>query len=123
MVTAEWEVAPPGQDVARLREAVEAFRRRPKTGRTQEQISHELSQVRVICDVIELEFSDLASESLPPTNTTNRASTARSPGSSRFATCRAGPPAIAFAPAISCSDWEKAQTRWLWVRSALPTSR
>ncbi len=62
MVTAEWEVAPPGQDVARLREAVEAFRRRPKTGRTQEQISHELSQVRVICDVIELEFSDLASE-------------------------------------------------------------
>jgi hypothetical protein len=49
-------------DVARLREAVEAFRSRLKTGRTQEQISHELSQVRVVCDLMELEFSDLASE-------------------------------------------------------------
>jgi hypothetical protein len=62
MVSAEWALAPLTQDVARLREAVDAFRRRPKTGRTQEQISLELSQVRVICDVMELEFSDLASE-------------------------------------------------------------
>src|SRR5260370_31496255 len=62
MVSAEWAPAPLTQDVARLREAVEAFRRRPKTGRTQEQISLELSQVRVIGDLIELEFSDLASE-------------------------------------------------------------
>jgi Domain of unknown function (DUF222)/HNH endonuclease len=62
MVNAEEVVAPLTHEVARLREAVEAFRRRPRTGRTQEQISYELSQVRVICDVIELEFSDLASE-------------------------------------------------------------
>jgi hypothetical protein len=62
MVSAEEVIAPLTQDMARLREAVEAFRSRPKTGRTQEQISHELSQVRVVCDLIELEFSDLASE-------------------------------------------------------------
>src|SRR5260370_34583972 len=62
MVSAEWAAAPLTPDVARLREAVEAFRRRPKTGRTQEQISLELSQVRVIGDLIALEFSDLASE-------------------------------------------------------------
>jgi hypothetical protein len=41
---------------------VEAFRHRPKIGRTQEQVSHELAQVRQVCDLIELEFSDLASE-------------------------------------------------------------
>src|SRR5713226_1487670 len=62
MIAGEGAIAPLSQDVARLRAAVEAFRRRPKTGRTQEQVSHELSQVRVICDVMELEFSDLASE-------------------------------------------------------------
>src|SRR6202158_2745231 len=62
MIAGEGETAPLNEDVARLREAVEAFRRRPKTGRTQEQVSHELSQVRVICDVMEVEFSDLASE-------------------------------------------------------------
>ncbi len=49
-------------DVARLRAAAENFRRRPKSGRTQEQISHELVEVRQVCDLIELEFSDLASE-------------------------------------------------------------
>src|SRR5712691_8176728 len=62
MIAGEGAIAPLSQDVARLREAVEAFRGRPKIGRSQEQISHDLSQVRVICDLIELEFSDLASE-------------------------------------------------------------
>src|SRR6266851_2942944 len=49
-------------DVARLRAAAEAFRRRPKISRTQEQVSHELAELRQVCDLIELEFSDLASE-------------------------------------------------------------
>src|SRR5712692_11765109 len=62
MISAEELIAPLMPDVARLREAVEAFRRRPKTGRTQEQISLELAEVRQVCDVMELEFSDLASE-------------------------------------------------------------
>src|SRR5260370_15111407 len=62
MVSAEWAPAPLAQDVARVREGVEACRRRLKTGRNQEQISLDLSQVRVIGDLIELEFSDLASE-------------------------------------------------------------
>src|SRR5260370_1273075 len=35
---------------------------RPKVGRTQEQISHELAELRQVGDLIELEFSDLASE-------------------------------------------------------------
>ncbi len=122
MIAGEGAIAPLSQDVARLRAAVEAFRRRPKTGRTQEQVSHELSQVRVICDVMELEFSDLASE-FAATDEYDQQGFEPSPGSSRFATCQAVPPAIGFAPAISCSDWNKALTRWLWVRSALPTSR
>src|SRR5712664_1250069 len=62
MVAGEGAIAPLSEDVARLREAVEAFRRRPKVGRTQEQVSHELAQVRQVSDLIELEFSDLASE-------------------------------------------------------------
>ncbi len=62
MMTAEGALAPFMPDVARLRAAVEAFRRRPKTGHTQEQISLELAEVRQVCDVMELEFSDLASE-------------------------------------------------------------
>src|SRR5260370_29302733 len=49
-------------DVARPPGALEALRGRPRTGRTQEQISHELVEVRQVCDLIELEFSDLASE-------------------------------------------------------------
>ncbi len=62
MMTAEGALAPFLPDVARLRSAVEAFRRRPKLGRTQEQISHELAELRQVCDLIEFEFSDLASE-------------------------------------------------------------
>ena len=62
MITADGALAPFMPDVARLRAAVEAFRRRPKVGRTQEQISHELAEIRQVCDLIELEFSDLASE-------------------------------------------------------------
>jgi len=62
MITADGALAPFMPDVARLRAAVEAFRRRPKLGRTQEQISHELAELRQVCDLIELEFSDLASE-------------------------------------------------------------
>src|SRR5260370_29711694 len=62
MVNEHGVLAPFMPDVARLREAVESFRRRPRTGRTQEQISHELVEVRQVCDLIELEFSDLASE-------------------------------------------------------------
>src|SRR6266851_425108 len=62
MISAEGAVTPLMPDVARLREAVEAFRCRHKIGRTQEQVSHELAQVRQVCDLIELEFSDLASE-------------------------------------------------------------
>src|SRR6266849_2629296 len=62
MVNEEGTLAPFMPDVARLRAAAETFRRRPKSGRTQEQISHELVEVRQVCDLIELEFSDLASE-------------------------------------------------------------
>src|SRR6202158_4766969 len=62
MIAGEGATAPLNEDVARLREGGDGFRRRAKTGRTQAQVSHELSQVRVICDVMELEFSDLASE-------------------------------------------------------------
>src|SRR5260370_32287706 len=62
MVNEEGTLAPFVPDVARLRAAAEAFRRRPKVGRTQELISHELVEVRQVCDLIELEFSDMASE-------------------------------------------------------------
>src|SRR5712692_4783872 len=62
MVNEEGTLAPFMPDVARLRAAAETFRRRPKIGRSQEQISHELVEVRQVCDLIELEFSDLASE-------------------------------------------------------------
>src|ERR1700694_3068489 len=62
MIAGEGATAPLNEDVARVREPGEPSRRRPKTGRTQAQVSHELSKVRVICDVMELEFSDLASE-------------------------------------------------------------
>jgi hypothetical protein len=62
MVNEEGTLAPFMPDVARLRAAAEAFRCRPKVGRTQEQISHELVELRQVCDLIELEFSDLASE-------------------------------------------------------------
>jgi hypothetical protein len=62
MVNEEGTLAPFMPDVARLRAAAEAFRCRPKVGRTQEQISHELAELRQVCDLIELEFSDLASE-------------------------------------------------------------
>jgi hypothetical protein len=62
MVNEEGTLAPFMPDVARLRSAAETFRRRPKHGRTQEQIGHELAELRQVCDLIELEFSDLASE-------------------------------------------------------------
>src|SRR5260370_7859971 len=62
MVNEEGTLAPFVPDVARLRAAAEAFRRRPKVGRTQELIGHELAELRQVCDLIELEFSDLASE-------------------------------------------------------------
>src|SRR5260370_16181222 len=62
MVNEEGALAPFMPDVARLRAAAEAFRRRPKVGRTQEQISHELAELRQVGDLIELEFSDLASK-------------------------------------------------------------
>src|SRR5260370_7391879 len=62
MVNEEGTLAPFMPDVARLRAAAEAFRRRPKVGRTHEQVSHELAELRQVCDLIELEFSDLASE-------------------------------------------------------------
>src|SRR5260370_26936154 len=62
MVNEEGTLAPFMPDVARLRAAAETFRRRPKVGRTQEQVSHELAELRQVCDLIELEFSDLASE-------------------------------------------------------------
>jgi hypothetical protein len=62
MVDEDGTLAPFMPDVARLRAAAETFRRRPKIGRTQEQISHELAELRQVCDLIELEFSDLASE-------------------------------------------------------------
>src|SRR5260370_6661374 len=62
MVKEEGALAPFMADVARLRAAAEVFRRRPKVGRTQEQISHELAELRAVGDLIELEFSDLASE-------------------------------------------------------------
>jgi hypothetical protein len=62
MVNEEGALAPFMPDVARLRAAAETFRRRPKVGRTQEQIGHELAELRQVCDLIELEFSDLASE-------------------------------------------------------------
>ena len=103
MVNEEGTLAPFMPDVARLRAAAETFRRRPKVGRTQEQISHELAELRQVCDLIELEFSDLASEFASTTNTTCRASTARSPGSRRFATCLAGRLPIVFAQATSGS--------------------
>src|SRR5712692_3503886 len=62
MVNEEGKLAPSMPDVARLRTTAEAFRCRPKVGRTQEQVSHELVELRQVCDLIELEFSDLASE-------------------------------------------------------------
>src|SRR5260370_33276249 len=62
MVNEEGALAPFMPDVARLRAAAEVFRRRPKVGRTQEQISHELAELRQVGDLIELEFSDLASK-------------------------------------------------------------
>ena len=62
MVNEEGTLAPFMPDVARLRAAAEAFRCRPKIARTQEQIGHELAELRQVCDLIELEFSDLASE-------------------------------------------------------------
>ncbi len=62
MVNEEGALAPFMPDVARLRAAAEAFRRRPKIDRTQERIGHELAELRQVCDLIELEFSDLASE-------------------------------------------------------------
>src|SRR6266849_5892963 len=62
MVNEEGKLAPYMPDVARLRTTAEAFRCRPKVGRTQEQVSHELVELRQVCDLIELEFSDLASE-------------------------------------------------------------
>jgi hypothetical protein len=62
MINQAGPLAPFVPDVARLRAAVEVFRRRPKIGRTKEQISHELTELRQVCDLIELEFSDVASE-------------------------------------------------------------
>src|SRR5712692_2887953 len=62
MVNEEGTLAPFMPDVARLRAAAEAFRCRPKIARTQEQIGHELVELRQVGDLIELEFSDLASE-------------------------------------------------------------
>jgi hypothetical protein len=62
MINAEGAAALLLPDVASLLEAVEAFRRRPKVGRVREQIALELSQVRQIVDMIEVEFSDIASE-------------------------------------------------------------
>src|SRR5258708_39996174 len=62
MVNEQGTLAPFMPDVARLRTAAETFRRRPKVARTQEQIGHELAELRQVCDLIELEFSDLASE-------------------------------------------------------------
>ena len=62
MVNEEGTLAPFMPDVARLRAAADAFRCRPKIARTQEQIGHELAELRQVCDLIELEFSDLASE-------------------------------------------------------------
>jgi hypothetical protein len=62
MVNEDGTLAPFMPDVARLRAAADAFRCRPKIARTQEQIGHELAELRQVCDLIELEFSDLASE-------------------------------------------------------------
>ncbi len=62
MVNEAGTLAPFMPDVARLRAAADAFRCRPKIARTQEQIGHELAELRQVCDLIELEFSDLASE-------------------------------------------------------------
>src|SRR5260370_23366982 len=62
MVNEEGALAPFMPDVARLSRAADSFRRRPKVGRTHEQVSHELAELRQVCDLIELEFSDLASE-------------------------------------------------------------
>jgi hypothetical protein len=62
MISGEGEIAPRTPDVVQLRGAVEAFRLRHRTGRSQEQISQELSQVREVIDVLEIEFSKIASE-------------------------------------------------------------
>src|SRR6266851_4024163 len=103
VVNGEGTLAPFMPDVARLRAAAEAFRRRPKIARTQEQIGHELAELRQVCDLIELEFSDLASEFASTNEYDLQVSTAPSPGSRRCATCLAGRLLIGFARAISYS--------------------
>jgi len=62
MISGEGEVAPLTPEVARLQEAVEAFRRRCRTGRTQEQISQEVAAIAHVSDLIQVELSVVASE-------------------------------------------------------------
>jgi hypothetical protein len=103
MVNEQGALAPFMPDVARLRAAAETFRRRPKIGRTQEQVSHELAELRQVCDLIELEFSDLASEFASTNEYDLQGFDSAISWIKEIATCRAGRLPIGFVLATSCS--------------------
>lgn len=59
-MAAEYEEAVTGSPIEELLDAVERFRRRPKTFRSGAELGEELPRLRHACDLLELEFSQAA---------------------------------------------------------------